>query len=152
MSYHYEAWRPKTARPACPGTAISHIQTCAGTVSRGNLNPENPQEDATQLIAVRQKTNHEELSLAFFQNKYFCVLLNNWKQGGANICYTKKGNILKLYTITNIKNVYLQTFTHKCVPNLPDTASGYDNSPAGTGDSIPSRCLNPVLKGCWADT
>ena len=32
---------------------------------------------------------------------------------------------------------------YKCVPNLPDTASAYDNSPAGTSDSIPSRSLNP---------
>ena len=28
-------------------------------------------------------------------------------------------------------------------PNLPDTAFGCDNSHAGTGDSISSRCLNP---------
>ena len=36
-------------RSLYPGTATTHIQTCAGT--QGNINPENPQrnpEDATQ--------------------------------------------------------------------------------------------------------
>ena len=62
-----------------------------------------------------------------------------------HLLFKKNGNILKPYTIIFIHNVYLKALTrkHKCVPNLPDTASAYDNSPAGTSDSIPSRSLNP---------
>ena len=33
----YKAWWPKTARPACPGTATTYIQTCAGKCHKETL-------------------------------------------------------------------------------------------------------------------
>ena len=85
------------------------------------------------------------------QNKYFsnqkvCMIEQMKERWCKHLLYKKKGNILKPHTIIFIYNVFLQTFTgkHKCVANLLHIASGYDNSPAGTGDSIPSRCLNPT--------
>ena len=68
----YEAWWPKTARPACPGTATTHIRTCAGTsVTRKSRKP----SWRCYTIAIRQKTNHEELSLAFLSISKINIIL-----------------------------------------------------------------------------
>ena len=157
-----DAWWPKTAGPACPGTATTHIRTCAGTnVMRKSREPSR----RCFTIAVMQKTNHEELSLAFLSISKINIFLSVYYWTNERVLpksvIKKNGNILKPYTIIFIYKVYLRAFTRKrkCVPNIPDTASAYDNnSPSGFSDSIPSRSLNPFSCNSlhkwrtWADT
>jgi hypothetical protein len=156
----YEAWWPKTARPACPGTATTHIWTCAGTsVTRKYREPSR----ICYIIDVRQKTYHEELAflsiskINIFLTKV-CIIeqIEQMKERWC-FCYLKNGNILKPYIII-LFTMFICRHLHVNVnvslifqtQHLPMTTLLRELA-------APSRSLNPfpcnsIHKGrTWAD-